>query len=151
MGFPFKGNINLKMDNFPLPFCWRWRQSLDRTLIRARAWRTMRDAIFESFPNHIPRPKKLLGQVRGRGKPAVFRPKAKLPVPPSVTPALFSSAPKPQFPQGLMKPVGSPRRISSLQTGQAGSETRLLIGRGMFLEIPFYYLFHTEHAKNHTL
>lgn len=50
-----------------------------------------------------------------------------------------------------MKPGGIPRRISSLQTGQAGNKTRLLIGRGRFLEIPFYYLFLTEHAKNHTL
>lgn len=61
---------------------------------------------------------------------------------------LFSSTHKLQFPQGLMKPRGIPRRINFFQTGQAGNKTRLLIGKKMFLEILFYYcLFFTEHAK----
>ena len=149
-----RGNISLKMDNFQFPFYQRSCQSPCQTL-SVKHWTsvcwTTSDAIFWSSPDHIPGPKKLLGWVRARGKPAVFGPKAKLSVPPSVISTLFSSAHKPQFPQGLMKPGGIPRRMCSLQTGQAGNKTRLLTGRGMFLEIPFYYLFLTEHAKNHTL
>ncbi|CAN0563112.1 unnamed protein product [Rangifer tarandus platyrhynchus] len=70
-------------------------------------------------------------QGSGRGAQAGCSHKAERSTAASVTATLAKASQrcrKPQFPQGLLKPRGVPRRVNSFYAGQAGNKTRLLTG-----------------------